>query len=229
MRYSLGDKSLLFKYISINLKNVYLSTIHVSDEYTLDLAKHIYNYLHIYYPKLTIKDNKNNIIFGVEDISQYFLFGHNKDSLSNTDIGARIKPKIAEIKSNESNDKTNIIYDDNSETIPESISDINKYNIIDWPINDSVIQFLQPGVVISEYSTVDEIASAQYSLLNAGYKIPKIENTQIDNIGAIDEKFNMYCYAIQKSEMEKDANVVATGYYDIYVESYTRGLSEVRS
>lgn len=232
MKYSLGEKSLIFKYISINLKNVYLSTIQVSNEYTLDLAKHIYNYLKIYYPKNTIKV-ENASVENVEDIAEYFLHGHDRNDLSDSDIGATIKPTILDadlIQNADSLSDTNyMIYDNNSKTIPESISNINKYNIIDWPINDSVIQFLQPGVVISDNSDIDEIAYAQYSLCKAGYVIPKLKNSQIEDIGKINEEFKLYCYKIQQLRIKNEKNVVATGYYDMYVESYTRGLSEVRN
>lgn len=224
MKYSLGHKSILFKYISINLKNTYLSTIKVSNEYTLDLAKNIYNYLKTYYPLQVIENAQKELVTDVEDIAEYFLFGHDKEDFSSNDIGAIIKEKINDSDDANSSD----IYDMNSRTYPENINDINIYNIDDWPINDSIIQYLQPGVVISESSTVDEIAVAQYQLTYAGYKIPKITK-DIDAIGEIDNNFKLYCYAIQKSEFEKNYDIVKTGYYDIFVESYARGLSEVRS
>lgn len=46
MIYNLGDHSLLFKRLSIQLQNNFDSTLTVSDEYNLDLAKCIYRYLY---------------------------------------------------------------------------------------------------------------------------------------------------------------------------------------
>ena len=48
--YDIGSKSLIFKRISMFLQETYMSTLEVSDEYTLDLAKCIYEYLRDFYP-----------------------------------------------------------------------------------------------------------------------------------------------------------------------------------
>lgn len=217
MTYNIGDKSIIFKYISINLKNAYLSTIEVSNEFTLDLAKHIYNYLKFNYPKLELGDNINT-----EDLAEYFLRGHTTEDFVDENAGAWVYVKPDSYDEDENTSL--IIYDTSQETIPESINDINKYNISSWKINDSIIQFLQPGVIIDTYSNMDEIAQAQTLLIPTGYVPSELGNIDLSK----DKAFYDTCYLIQKSKQVENNLIVASGYFDIYVESFARGLSEVR-
>ena len=237
IEYDIGDKSLLFKYISLNLKEVYKSDIEVSEEYTIDLAFNIYNFLKLYYPQLHITDGVNSI--DATDLAEYYIMGHKPSVNDPTNInGVKLYP-IYETYS-KLNEKTNtvedfIIYDttitnklDSRLVEPTSIMDLNELNIMSWPLRDNIIQFLQPGVIISSESTLDEIAQAQQQLSLAGYNIPKINNTDILQYGEIDEDFKLYCYNIQNKVKMQDMYAISSGYFDIYVESFTRSIDEVR-
>ena len=298
MKFSIGDKSLIFKYISKNLKNIYDSTLVVSNEYTLELAKCIYNYLrdnfpqqdiiigdklalsenicdyylcgnplvdnlvqfeadedyiynngtisfigdrypndgsaiYVYYnnnksekfilktfssdkPFIIIADNPDTItdVYVVDFINLGYISSVPNDNLSLNELGARIYIKT---------DAENDIYDTNYDIMTFSIDDINKYNLKDWPIDDQIIQYLHPGVVVcSQFSSIDEIAIIQnlMSSIDMLDYYPAI-------LGEIDENFKTICYEVQHKLM-KNKNILATGYFDTYAESFIRNLSEVR-
>lgn len=298
--YNLGDKSLIFKYISKNLKNLYDSTIKISDEYSLDLAKSIYSFLRDKFPsqdvlladgtvltdtisdyylsgnphlnKMTPKTlnvdysyysgilsfapnsqpNNGSLIYvyytynGSEYFSTYIYnsnepdinvfdspselntvgvvdfkeLGYIPDSRGNTSyslLGARV------YKSIDVTDYTKQkIYDTDKDIIPTSILDINKYNIKSWPINDQVLQYLQPGIVIcEEFSSLDEIAMAQAEMRDAR----EFQYEPI-SLGSIDNAFIKNCYLSQKY-YSNNRQVLITAYFDTYVESTIRHYSEV--
>lgn len=68
MIYNLGDHSLLFKTISIQLQNDFDATLTVSDEYTLELAKCIYRYLNEMYGSILIISNNETDSFATYNI-----------------------------------------------------------------------------------------------------------------------------------------------------------------
>ena len=110
------------------------------------------------------------------------------------------------------------VYDYDNPVTPEDVSEINKYNIASWNIDDYIIQYLQPGVIVHQGSTIDEIAQAQISL--------EIFNYKANILGEIDENFISLCYDIQMRVKQSNDDVIPTGYYDIYVESFIRSMSE---
>lgn len=206
MTYTLNNKSLLFKYISYNLNNLYDSNLTVSDVYSLDLAKCIYSFLSDYFPPQPLNDPKDSGDTETVNISKYYL------------QKAKILNKVEQADLSIIQNQQLPVYDYDHPVTPEDISDINKYNIYTWNIDDSILQYLQPGVVISELNTVDEIAQAQISLDSLGYSA--------DCIGTLDSNFYNFCYDIQTKLKRSNPNVIQTGYYDIYVESYARLMAE---
>lgn len=68
MIYNLGDHSLLFKTISIQLQNDFDATLTVSDEYTLELAKCIYRYLNEVYGSILAISNNEDKSFDTYDL-----------------------------------------------------------------------------------------------------------------------------------------------------------------
>ena len=195
MTYTLNSKSLLFKYISYNLNNLYDSNLTVSDVYSLDLAKCIYSFLSDYFPPQPLNDPKDSGDTETVNISKYYL------------QKAKILNKVEQADLSIIQNQQLPVYDYDHPVTPEDISDINKYNIYTWNIDDSILQYLQPGVVISELNTVDEIAQAQISLDSLGYSA--------DCIGTLDSNFYNFCYDIQTKLKRSNPNVIQTGYYDI--------------
>lgn len=197
MTYNLNDRSLMFKYIAINLKNSYLSTFSVTEVYNLNFAKCIYNFLRTAFPK-TLDE--------AEDVAQVFLNQakiYQKETVTESETDAEVT-----------------VYNKNVLITPESLDDINEYSISSWPITDSIIQYLHPETVINEDVTIDKIAEVQILCGNAGY-----EPLQL---GRIDDDFTKLCYETQKLIKDTNSNVIASGYFDIYVEYYMRSLGEVR-
>lgn len=206
MIYALNSKSLLFKYISYNLNNFYDSSLEISDTYSLDLARCIYSFLSDSFPQQYKYNSDGSVLEEMEDISQYYL---NKSKIYNKII-------YSENETLQNNQLP--VYDYDNPVTPEDISDINKYNIYTWDIDDYIIQYLQPGVVINDVNTVDEIAQAQISL--------EVLNYKPENIGTLDDNFSSLCYDIQVKLKQNNPSIISTGYYDIYVESYARLIGE---
>lgn len=205
MTYNLNDKSLMFKYIAINLKNSYMSTFSVIDTYNLSFAKCIYNFLRTAFPK-TLDE--------AEDISKVYL------------NMAKIYQKETTVTEDETENKNAlddkvIVYNKDILVTPQSLADINEYSISSWPINDAIIQYLHPDTVINESTTIDKIAEVQLLCGNINYTPVRL--------GTIDDEFTKLCCETQKLIKDTNSNVIATGYFDIYVEYYMRSLGEVRS
>ena len=97
---------------------------------------------------------------------------------------------------------------------------INKYNISSWPINESILQYLTPELVITKDSFEDDIAQMQLLAQAEGYN----DYTP----GIFDNKLENLCVKSQEFLMERDQRVVPTGYCDIYVEYKLRAANEER-
>lgn len=222
--FNIGDKNIIFKYVSIYLKETYKSDFKVTDEYSIELGKCIYMFLRDLYPQLSILATNSDSSVEEEILA---------DDISNIYLNsAKIYQNIEELNSTEKltlQDKLNLnshpstaIYNTNVTAIPESIDLINKYNIDSWPIDDTILQFLYPETIISELSDIDEIAEIQILCSKAvGY--------EPENLGRIDNNFKLLCYNVQKNNLlPANINTKCTGYFDIYVESFMRSLNEVR-
>ncbi len=90
MIYNLGDHSLLFKTISIQLQNDFDATLTVSDEYTLELAKCVYRYLNEMYGSILIISNSDADSFAVYNFSDLvrmkrFLSGQSVAGIKDND------------------------------------------------------------------------------------------------------------------------------------------------
>lgn len=90
MIYNLGDHSLLFKTISIQLQNDFDATLTVSDEYTLELAKCIYRYLNEMYGSILAISNNETESFATYDLldlvrMKRILSGQSITSIDNKD------------------------------------------------------------------------------------------------------------------------------------------------
>ncbi len=326
MKFSIGDKSSIFKYISKNLKNLYDANLKVSNEYTIDLAKCIYNFLKDNFPQQDIilskldsksEDEKtiSDIKFSIsESIADYYLSGNSlvdyltrlepdkdyyyssgKLTINNTQLNSdsvlyiyyshnnieyfviddfsldnpvtniydnpdcindvfvvdfskynkttytefnieniTCIPTTPKYNSNSaemgarlyielpSSTKSKPIYDTNSSIITFSLDDINEFSLIDWPIDDQILQYLYPGVVVcNNFSDIDEIAVAQNLFIDADLQYHP------EHFGVIDDNFTNMVYIIQY-KLIRNKPVLATGYFDTYVESYVRNLCEVR-
>jgi hypothetical protein len=353
--YDIGSKSLIFKRISMFLQETYMSTLEVSDEYTLDLAKCIYEYLRDFYPNrykywysvLSIPDDflttiakanqktyykkeytntvpvvwtgnyipatKNDVWqdnvyyisgpeFSIADIyaigmqlgiagdgtpvyNEYFtgiytyeLLGYTKDLASPADIltltdeqktytlnsvvpltNILTNPELqklytqynAETVARQSGQKTmsdrnysriidkikfiedsrayfanvpngSSAYEDTQKFIEDCLSWVNKYNIYSWPINETILQFLNPDTVITETSDIDDIAQMQL-LAEAVDYVPG------NNIGFFDNDLEQLCRDIQQELFDLDKRVIVNGYCDIFVERYLRSKNEVKA
>lgn len=356
--YDIGDKSLVFKRISMFLQETYMSSLKISDEYTLELAKCIYEYLRDFYPnkykyyfvvatmpsdflsvmdsyehsgvqqtkyylKATDPDTKewngqyvlapmnslwvDNTFYvkgpeySVSDIYAigmqsglwgdgtpiynenfpgiytYKLLGYTKDIISAQDIVnltdeqkiytitettpfLRIleNPELQKLqqeyteetslrqsgKGRLSDREYNRIMDqidaintqrayfadvpsENStdaevlQFVTDGLSQVNKYNIASWPINESILQFLVPDLVVTENSSEDDIAQMQILAEAVDYRIY--------NIGLFDDDFKNLCEAIQIKLSEVDKRIIINKYCDIFVERYLRSKNNVRT
>lgn len=210
MIYNISDTSVNFTYISLYLKNFYQSSLAISNTYSLELAKCIYQYLNDIFPSKSITNHANTII-NTDSIAEYYLFG------KSINTGCKIFP----VANNE--DTNNLpqftIYDRTEQIKPSSVNDINGYNISSWPIDETVMQYLFPDTVISENSDIDQIAQAQLLAKPMEYAPAKL--------GAFDNEFYLILYGIQRFLQNTDPKVIATGYYDIFAEAYLRKLNEV--
>ena len=167
---------------------------------------------------ITLADFPDSVsdVYIVDFYSLGYMSTVPKFNLYDNYMGARIYKEL------EGSSKSRPIFDTNSSLITFSIDDINEFSLIDWPIDDQIIQYLHPGVVVTEtFSDIDEIAIIQSLLENSelGYTP--------DTPGVIDRRFTSIVYIIQY-KLIKNKPVLATGYFDTYVESYIRNLCEVR-
>lgn len=112
--------------------------------------------------------------------------------------------------------------DDTLKFVLDGLSWVNQYNIYSWPINETVLQFLSPEIVITEDSNMDTIAQMQILAENAGYTVGQ-------NLGLFDEDFKNFCIKTQEELLNTDSRVVVTGYCDIFVERYIRSKNSVRT
>lgn len=104
--------------------------------------------------------------------------------------------------------------------VSDGFNSINKYNIASWPINETILQYLIPELVITPESFEDDIAQIQLLAQAEGY-------TKYTP-GIFDDKLKIRCLKHQESLMERDLRVVPTGYCDIYVEHQFRAINEER-
>ena len=214
MIYNLGDKSILFKKLSIRLQNDFDSNLLVSDKYTLELSKCIYNYLLYTYDNASYLSDL--IVSDAQKISDVYL---SKVKLYK-DI--TINPDETAIN--------NHIYDRNTsvpgyeyQTNIDSIDKITKYNIAFWPIDDNLLQYITVNTVITPNSSFEDIASMQKLLSN-------IQSTIYDYTPGIwDYKFSEYCYNIQSNMKSTNKDIILTGLCDLYVEKYLRSHNEIRN
>ena len=227
MIYSLGDKSLLFKKISIQLQNDFDATLRISDKYDLTLAKCIYRYLHEMY--INLYSDSDNICEDAEDIAKAYLsYARLYKDITLVQPGVELPPLNKRIYNR------NIIVD--SEV--SSINEITKYNIAKWPIADNIIQYIIADSVITPQSSLEDIAAMQKLLSN----IPAINYDY--RPGLWDLEFSEICYQIQKRMRDGNVkdfttssavgdidnlNIICTGFCDVYVERYLRSKNEVRS
>jgi hypothetical protein len=356
--YNIGDKSLIFKRVSMFLQETYMSSLEVSDEYTLDLAKCIYEYLRDFYPNrykyyfcvstipsdfLSVMDFSSN--FGIQQtkyyvrsadrytnkwlgsyepapmnstwadntfyvegpeysiadiytigmqtgllgdgtavynknfpgIYTYKLLGYTKDIIAASDVTKltdeqkiyslnettkflqilenpeleELYKKYAEETSKRQSNK-GVLSDREYNRIKEQIrfieeqrdyfakvpsyksadsdilqfvtdglSQVNKYNIASWPINEAILQFLTPDIVITEQSNEDDIAQMQVLARALDY------NSK--HIGLFDENFKDLCKHIQIELSDTDKRVIVNSYCDIFVERYLRAKNDVRT
>lgn len=354
--YDIGSRSLIFKRISMFLQETYMSTLEVSDEYTLDLAKCIYEYLRDFYPSfrrywllvLSIPEDflstiakphqdvyykkeyitsTNNIkvwtgkyipateydswldntyyikgpectisdiyAMGLQNgilgdgtityneifpgIYTYELLGYTKNLevpadirkltdeqkiytldrtvpfvkifenpeltklyqkyQTETDLRQSGQKTLSDREYSRLKERIDFIEDsrecfasvpDGSTTLSDTVnfvsdglSWVNQYNIQSWPINESILQFLNPETVISETSDMDTIAQMQILASMVGYEPGS-------NIGLFDESFTETCQKIQEELAETDSRVLVTGYCDIFVERYLRSKNDVK-
>lgn len=106
--------------------------------------------------------------------------------------------------------------------VSDGLSWVNQYNIYSWPINETILQFLDPETVITENSNMDSIAQMQI-LAEKLYYNPG------QNLGLFDDAFSSLCTAIQEELTATDSRVIVTGYCDIFVERYLRSKNDVRT
>ena len=106
--------------------------------------------------------------------------------------------------------------------VSDGLSWVNQYNIYSWPINETILQFLNPETVITETSNMDDIAQMQLLAESAGYIIGQ-------NLGLFDEEFKNFCIKTQENLLNTDSRVIVTGYCDIFVERYIRSKNPVRT
>lgn len=355
--YDIGSKSLIFKRISMFLQETYMSTLEVSDEYTLDLAKCIYEYLRDFYPntyqywlpvmsqpsdftkvlqdkyqdkyykRISYIDNNGNTVWtneyilaseqdiwadntyfvkGMEctisdiytigmpigllgddtlvyndyfpGIYTYELLGYTKDlpapsaiktltdeqkiySITNTTPFLKVldNPELSKLNQkyqtetslrqqgqktlsdreyNLLKNKMDFIIesrtyfasaprtDTDAENVLKFVTDglswVNQYNIYSWPINETLLQFLTPDLVITEASEMDDIAQMQLLAKAVNY-IPG------ENLGLFDSEFEQLCRAIQEELKQTNSRIIVTGYCDIFVERYLRSKNDIRT
>lgn len=211
MTFDIGDSSLIFKGVSLFLKENYMPNLEISEVFSLSLAKTIYKYLEEYFPKISdrFENIPENLRTGIESISEVFF---NKCEVFEEDRSTAesftLKPY-------------NRLYDRNKRIKPVDIDSINEYNIASWEINEQIMQFLDEDTVITENSSMEEIAQMQKMARALDY-IDK------GTVGIIDADFVSICLSIQLQQREIDKRIVPHGYCDIYVEKYLRSINEVR-
>lgn len=238
MTYNLNDKSLLFKKISIQLQNDFDSTLKVSDTYTLELAKCIYNYLSYKYSDV-IKNKINELIsaqseYLSSELSEKIEY---KGRLIDIIVETVADTYLSGVKlykditlNPESVPLDEHLYDRNTSAVGyeyqtdiKSINEITKYNIAFWPISDNVLQYVIDNSVITPLSSLEDIATMQKLL----YNISSF-NYNYDP-GMWDTDFSRACYLIQLIAKESDDAVILTGLCDLCVEKYLRSHNEIRS
>lgn len=213
--YNLSDKSILFSKLSVQLKNDFDSSLTVSNEYTLDLAKCIYNYLNnMFNPVNFIDENSNRLIANnAKSVADEFIKYANlyEDITVNGDE----TPIENHIYDRLSGYTTTVTYLNNS------IDDINKFNIAYWPIYDSIIQYVNSDTVINPNSSLEDIALIQKLLSNTtDYNYEP---------GVWDLTLSEHFYSIQNELKSKEPHIICSGLCDIYVEKYLRSKNEIRS
>ncbi len=213
--YNLSDKSILFSKISMQLKNDFNSSLTVSNEYTLDLAKCIYNYLNdMFNPNNFIDENDSRLI--VNDATsvagEFIKYANLYTDITVNKLDTPIENHIYDRLSG---------YTETISNLNNSVNDINKFNIASWPIYDSIIQYVNLDTVINPGSSLEDIALIQKMLSNVtDYKYEP---------GIWDLDLSKHIYAIQMELKSKDPHIVCSGMCDIYVEKYLRSKNEIRS
>lgn len=180
--YDIGDRSLLFKKLSMFLKENYKPTLEVSDEYTLDLAKSIYGYLQEYYPKrVSLYQSVGDIYLNGLAIDRDKYTGEliYDNAIFNSDYGkigygAMVHPVIGGIDSNKSinfAEPQELIYDiDESHAKPfretQYLLDVNlQVSLLsdkpnDW---DSDVTLFEPAFHKYYEKVVDESGEEHYN------------------------------------------------------------------
>lgn len=217
MIYNLGDQSILFKNISIQLQNDFDSSLIVSDIYSLDLAKCIYRYLDTVYNSLVFNSNQERLIDirsnKVCDIYLSFVKLYKDITLNPQDT-----PLIDHIYDRNTS-RVNYEY----QTGIETINEITKYNVALWPISDEILQYVVKDSVITPLSSLEDIATMQKLLSN----IKSFSYSY--NAGLWDLTFSTACYTIQHIMHESDENIILSGLCDLHVEKYLRAHNDIRS
>lgn len=346
MTYDIGSKSLIFKKVSMFLQDTYLNTLEVSDEYTLDLAKCIYEYLRDFYSNTNqyyyllqdmpddfttnfnkyfiktpaglytsltspqsfsentyytlgldisiadtyvlglqtgvYKDKSRNYNSNFPGILTYKLSGYTKDfsiseqnkNLLNIASAAeriydtqylihildilddpethniegtlakeealRTSGSAGELTDSEIRDlEDRLAYlhsvraklpagptsNSDSEAISQfidcALKQVNKFNIASWPINETILQFLIPDVVITENSSEEDIAQMQLLAEALDYR----DYTS----GFLDETLSNLFREIQQLLMDQNNKVLIHGYCDTFTERYLRTKNEIRT
>lgn len=105
--------------------------------------------------------------------------------------------------------------------VTDGLMQVSKYNIASWPINEAILQFLVPDLVVTEGSSEDDIAQMQLLAEAVDYHIV--------NIGLFDIEFKNLCERIQLKLSETDKRIIINKYCDIFVERYLRSQNSVRT